>query len=125
MPKRVQYAVFGQSERAAREQQEQQRRERRASVARSLYHTSAWLTLRALQLDEHPMCCTPECGRLASVVDHVVPHRGNNALFFDQENLRSMCKRCHDRKTVRFDGGFGNRPQYAPRDDDDNGFGLL
>lgn len=31
----------------------------------------------------------------ATVVDHVVPHRGNEALFFGGA-LQSLCKACHD-----------------------------
>jgi 5-methylcytosine-specific restriction enzyme A len=122
MRPRTQYAVFGRQERAIREQQEKERRERRASTARSLYHTAAWLKLRALQLENYSLCSVPGCGQPATVVDHVTPHRGSNALFFDQANLRSMCKRCHDRKTVQFDGGFGNRTVLR---EDDGGFGLL
>lgn len=32
----------------------------------------------------------------ATVANHVVPHRGNMALFRDPRNLESVCKRCHD-----------------------------
>jgi len=37
----------------------------------------------------------------ASVVDHIIPHRGVAALFWDQSNWQSLCKRCHDRKTAK------------------------
>ena len=33
----------------------------------------------------------------ATVVDHVKPHQGSERLFFDSENLQSLCKPCHDR----------------------------
>lgn len=33
---------------------------------------------------------------MASVVDHIKPHRGNLELFLDADNLQSLCKRCHD-----------------------------
>jgi hypothetical protein len=32
---------------------------------------------------------------LATVADHVVPHRGDEALFFEGD-LQSLCKDCHD-----------------------------
>jgi hypothetical protein len=32
----------------------------------------------------------------AAVVDHVVPHRGDAALFWDPDNLQSLCKPHHD-----------------------------
>lgn len=31
------------------------------------------------------------------MVDHIVPHKGDEALFFDSGNLQSLCKPCHDR----------------------------
>jgi 5-methylcytosine-specific restriction protein A len=37
------------------------------------------------------------------VVDHVVPHRGDPVVFWDQDNWRALCKRCHDAKTARED----------------------
>jgi 5-methylcytosine-specific restriction protein A len=45
----------------------------------------------------------------ATMVDHIIPHRGDQKLFWDSEhNWQSGCKLCHDRKTAREDGGFGN-----------------
>ena len=32
----------------------------------------------------------------ATVVDHIVPHKGNDRLFWDRDNWQSLCKRCHD-----------------------------
>ena len=31
----------------------------------------------------------------ACEVDHVVPHRGDRQLFWDANNLQSLCKPCH------------------------------
>ena len=36
----------------------------------------------------------------ATLVDHVIPHRGNEALFWDESNWQSMCDACHSRKTA-------------------------
>jgi 5-methylcytosine-specific restriction enzyme A len=37
---------------------------------------------------------------LAAVVDHVVPHKGNRALFWDEVgNWQSLCAACHSRKS--------------------------
>lgn len=63
-------------------------------------------------LREHPLCA--EClkqGRYtqATVVDHIRPHRGDKALFWDKSNWQSLCKPCHDRKTGRFD----SKPTYG------------
>ena len=72
-----------------------------------------WRKARDVFLRAHPLCECDECraqGRVlpASVVDHVRPHRGDAALFWDRSNWQALSKRCHDRKTARFDGGFGN-----------------
>lgn len=35
----------------------------------------------------------------ADVVDHIVPHRGDQSLFWDESNWQALCKRHHDIKT--------------------------
>ena len=51
---------------------------------------------------QHPLCafCQAE-GKIvpATVVDHIIPHRGDQRLFWDQTNWESLCKECHDKKT--------------------------
>ena len=37
----------------------------------------------------------------AGVVDHMKPHREDVDLFFDDTNLQSLCKACHDRHKQR------------------------
>jgi 5-methylcytosine-specific restriction protein A len=44
----------------------------------------------------------------ATVVDHIVPHKGDKVKFWDSSNWQSLCKRCHDAKTATEDGGFGH-----------------
>ncbi len=40
----------------------------------------------------------------ATVVDHIVPHRGDNALFWDSaNNWQSLCGPCHDRHKQRLE----------------------
>lgn len=55
-----------------------------------------------MQLVREPLCrmCTAD-GQVvpATTVDHIVPHRGDMALFWDVGNLQSLCKPHHDRKT--------------------------
>lgn len=60
------------------------------------------MRLRNQHITEHPFCveCEKEGHtRLAEVVDHITPHRGNRALMYDPGNLQSLCKLHHDRKT--------------------------
>ena len=70
---------------------------------RSLYNTAQWKRMRKNQLNQQPLC---ECCRFygylkpAIDVDHIYPHRGDRALFFDSSNLSSMCKKCHAYKTA-------------------------
>lgn len=64
-----------------------------------LYNSKAWKALRRDQLACAPLCCY--CmgeGRLvaATVVDHRTPHKGDAILFYDRDNLQSLCKRHHD-----------------------------
>ena len=37
----------------------------------------------------------------AQVVDHVIPHKGDEVLFFDRENVQSLCKTHHDSSKQR------------------------
>jgi len=83
------------------------------SAGPRLYDSLAWRRASKGFLAEHPLC--RDCyGRSlvvpAEVVDHVTPHRGDPALFWDRTNWQPLCKPCHDRKTATTDGGFGRTP---------------
>jgi len=67
-----------------------------------------WQQARTGWLRKHPLCerCRPAVV-IATVVDHIQPHRGDKELFWDRDNWQSLCKGCHDRKTATEDGGFG------------------
>lgn len=95
--------------------QHRRQAERNRGTAHERGYTSAWQKARAAFLAKHPLCA--ECERnsvvaAASVVDHIVPHKGDKVLFWDRSNWQSMCKTCHDRKTATEDGGWG-RPFEA------------
>lgn len=65
-------------------------------------YDSKWRKARARYLKVHPLCVRcQEKGILtkATVVDHIVPHRGDKTLFWDESNWQSLCKKCHDKKT--------------------------
>jgi len=72
-----------------------------------------WQQTSKAFLRAHPLCQCQDCdeGRkrvtLATVVDHIKPHRGDMVLFWDPRNWQSMAKVCHDKKTATEDGGFG------------------
>ena len=65
-----------------------------------------WQRARKVFLAAHPLCVRcQQNGRFvkATVVDHIVPHRGDQKLFWDQNNWQSLCKSCHDKKTLTED----------------------
>lgn len=94
--------------RCARHQHIEQRvaDKQRASASQRGYG-SRWQKARATFLSNNRECC--RCQADATVVDHKIPHKGNQELFWDSDNWQPMCKRCHDAKTARQDGGFGNQ----------------
>ncbi len=84
---------------------------RRLSARRRGY-TRRWELARKVFLAEHPLCAA--CSRRgivvsATVVDHIMPHHGDGELFWDEGNWQPLCASCHDAKTAREDGGFGNK----------------
>jgi len=44
-----------------------------------------------------------KCNAPATVVDHIIPHRGDEALFNDRNNLQSLCAPCHNRRKQRLE----------------------
>ncbi len=75
--------------------------------ARERGYDSKWDKARKDYLAAHPSCIS--CGVPATVVDHKVPHKGDRKLFWSRSNWQPLCRACHGRKTVREDGGFGNK----------------
>lgn len=83
-------------------------REYRGS-ARERGYTTRWDKARRTYLASHPLCvlCKRD-GRItaATVVDHIVPHKGDQQLFWDVEgNWQSLCKPHHDRDKQREERG--------------------
>lgn len=68
---------------------------------RRLYQSRRWLNASRLFRAQHPLCVHGD--GLTEVTDHITPHRGDVALFWDPSNWQPLCKRCHDRKTATED----------------------
>lgn len=67
---------------------------------RKLYKSTAWRKGRRIFLAQHPLCerCLA-AGRTvaATVVNHRVAHKGDEARFFAWANWEAICPPCHDR----------------------------
>lgn len=73
-----------------------------------------WQQAREQFLRAHPLCRRHEArGEVvaATVVDHIVPHKGDQDLFWRRSNWQPLCKHCHDVKTAVEDGAFGRAPR--------------
>ena len=65
-------------------------------------------------LNENPLCALcKQAGRIrgSEVTDHIIPHKGDMALFWDRNNWQPLCCRCHSRKTALEDGRWGPRSE--------------
>lgn len=95
-------------------QQEQAQAETRSNSNARGYNRR-WQKARLAFLHKNPLCvrCKQQ-GRFvrATVVDHIIPHRGNQKLFWDQSNWQALCKQCHDRKTMKEDKPRGKEYKY-------------
>lgn len=88
--------------------------DRRRGTSAQRGYTSRWRKLRGSFIAQNPLCA--ECQRMGKIkpatdVDHIIPHRGDEKLFYDWANLQALCHKCHSRKTAKEDGGFGNDPR--------------
>ncbi len=67
-------------------------------------YDATWRRLRAKHLKENPLCvmCLA-MGReeKATEVDHIIPHKGDDALRLEAGNLQSLCPWHHKSKTAR------------------------
>lgn len=83
---------------------------RKSAAKRGYDHR--WRKARIRFLFKHPLCkhCFEQQNKLitATVVDHIIPHRGDMVLFWDEKNWQPLCETCHNIKTAKEDGGFGN-----------------
>lgn len=71
-----------------------------------------WQRYRLKFLERNVLCvmCTAQ-GKVtaANVVDHIVDHRGDQALFWDRANHQALCGPCHSAKTAADGVGAARR----------------
>lgn len=98
-------------------EEQQRQRARQYNERRPEWHRlydRDWRAYTAVYLAEHPYCV--ECLKkgihtFATEVDHIIPHKGDRALFWDIKNHQGLCDSDHSRKTAKENGGF----KYAKR----------
>lgn len=92
-------------------------RQRASAVGKltSPYTHRRWRKRRADQLAREPLCCYCQrkgITRLATVADHIEPHRGDEQAFW-QGALQSLCQWCHSAEKQREEQG--SNPSGGPR----------
>ena len=70
---------------------------------KKIYNSAAWLAVRQAALERDRWQCQ-ECKKSDKIkkaidVDHMVDLEINPSLAYDLENLQSLCKSCHSKKT--------------------------
>lgn len=80
-------------------------------------YTYAWTKARRVYLAAHPLCVMcqamkPPRVTAANVVDHIVPHQGNQELFWDEANWQSLCKAHHDTDKAEQEGRHQARAKF-------------
>jgi shikimate kinase len=79
-----------------------------------------WRKARNVYIAENPLCVMCEAQGLltpATVVDHVIPHKGDDTLFWDNNNWQSLCRRHHDRDKRRIENRYGRKLNYSFKPD--------
>lgn len=69
--------------------------DRRRPTARKRGYTAEWDKARAEFLAVNPVCRMFDCGKPASIVDHIEAHKGNMKLFWNKANWQPLCVTCH------------------------------
>ena len=66
----------------------------------AFYNLNAWKLARAAAKRRDGYRCTV-CGRIGVLldVDHILGWRQRPDLAFELDNLRTVCRRCHNRRT--------------------------
>lgn len=96
------------------------RNDKRTSHQRG--YTYRWQQYREVWLRKHPLCgdrihgSCPTHSRCVQAglatpgtdVDHITPHRGDEALFWDENNHQTLCGTCHDSFKPQFERTGGD-----------------
>ena len=74
-----------------------------------LYATTRWKKIRKLVLTRDKHQCI-KCGSTIKLsIHHVIPHKGSLELFYNVDNLITLCKTCHNAITGKHTHTFRSR----------------
>lgn len=73
------------------------------------YKTARWQRQRAAFLANSPLCT---CGKLANILDHIVPVRLEPSNFWNVDNWQGLCTKCHDHKSATIDKQIYSIPPH-------------
>jgi 5-methylcytosine-specific restriction endonuclease McrA len=75
-----------------------------------------WQKARALYLSCNPLCVMCHAEKritAANTVDHKLPHKGNEVLFWDQSNWQSLCAEHHNSDKQAIEKSGRARPRIG------------
>lgn len=65
-----------------------------------LYNSLRWRKIKEIKLLNNNRC--DKCGSFTRLeVHHIIPPRGNTELFYNLDNLQTLCSKCHLEETKR------------------------
>lgn len=64
-------------------------------------YDAEWRKARTAYLAAHRACVM--CSAPSTTVDHIIPHRGDRALFWNRANWQALCTSCHSRIKQRLE----------------------
>lgn len=76
------------------------RHDRTRPTAHQRGYTSKWRTESKRFLVMHTHC---QCGQRATLVDHIIAHKGDTNLFWDRTNWQPLCTHCHNKHKQRLE----------------------
>lgn len=88
-----------------RQRERKARHDRKRPNSRQRGYTRQWEKARAEFLQHHAFC--KMCGAEAALVDHIEPHKGDMALFWNWANWQALCTSCHSRHKQRQERAAG------------------
>lgn len=85
--------------------------EARRPSARERGYSREWQIEAKAYLAMNKTC--RRCGAPATVVDHIIAHKGDMRRFWDRSNWQPLCLPCNSRKAIAEEGALGGKGRGA------------